>query len=262
MACHGEDGVVTGTSCCLCDHTAKSDRSASSRQLTVSRVVSSCSHCWIGRRFSGVHWVLRAGRLLFRARVHHIVFLVFNKVHSLIGQAQSLALLRGCLPRMHGGRFAASAARRPAERLQPTPRAHMRASIHAFQTAGRRLTLRSRVARAAGAGPAASAQGVQTQLSSPQKADQHGSLAQHDAVYQARFIPSVGMIQSVVLPYVGPAQAAASGLRPPCDESAGCQRMRCCARFVPVAACCCTGLSSVLVTIPCASLMAVWNSDT
>ena len=84
--------------------------------------------------------------------------------------------------------------------------------------AARRLTLRSRLARAAGVGTAASAQGAQAQLSSPQKADQHGSLAQHDAVYQARFIASAGMSQSVVLPYVGPAQAAAGGLRPPCAD--------------------------------------------
>ena len=76
--------------------------------------------------------------------------------------------------------------------------------------------LRSRLARAAGAGTAASAQGAQAQLSSPHKADQHGTLAQHDAVYQARSIAAADMSQSVVLPSVSPAQAASGRLRPPC----------------------------------------------
>ena len=116
------------------------------------------------------------------------------------------------------GQCATSAAKRPARRLQPKPRACMRRSSHVPLAAARRLVLRTRVARAAGAGRAASAQGAQAQLSSPQRADQHGSLPQHDAVYQARFIASAGIIQSVVLPYVGPAQAAAIGLRPPCDD--------------------------------------------
>ena len=119
---------------------------------------------------------------------------------------------------MHGGRCAASAAKRPAARLQPTPRARMRASSHVPLAAARRLVLRSRLARAAGAGTAASAQGAQAQLSSPHEADQQGTLAQHDAVYQARSIAAADMSQSAVLPSVRPAQAASGRLHPSCAD--------------------------------------------
>ena len=119
---------------------------------------------------------------------------------------------------MHGGRCAASAATRPAERLQPTPRAHMRGSSHGFLTAARRLTLRSRLARAGGVGSAASAQGAQTQQSSPKDLDQQSSPAQFDAVYKERFITAADMSQSVVLPSVSPAQAASGCLHPSCAK--------------------------------------------
>ena len=124
--------------------------------------------------------------------------------------------------------------------------------------------LRSRLARAAGVGTAASAQGAQAQLSSPRKADQHGSLAQHDAVYQARFIASAGMSQSVVLPSVDPAQAAAGGLRLPCADicwlpaSAPLRTPLRQLKDVPMM--CCVGLRSVLVFIPGVSLTAAWHS--
>ena len=78
--------------------------------------------------------------------------------------------------------------------------------------------LRSRVARAAGAGPAASAQGAQAQQSSPQDPDQQSSPAQLDAVYKARSITAADMSQSVVLPSVSPAQAASWRLHPSCAE--------------------------------------------
>ena len=59
--------------------------------------------------------------------------------------------------------------------------------------------MRPCVARAAGAGIAASTQGAQARLSSPHKADQHGSLAQRDAVYQARFITPAPLCRFIVL---------------------------------------------------------------
>ena len=119
------------------------------------------------------------------------------------------------------------------------------------------------LARAAGAGTAASAQGVQTQQRSPQKSDQHGSPAQSDAPFKARFITPSAMCQSVVLPSVGPAQAAAGGLHPPCDDlcwmpANALLRTPLC-QLKDVAVMCCTGLSSVLVFISCASLTAVWH---
>ena len=237
-------------------------RETSDSELELSHIVNTAG---TGRRFL-VHWALRAGRLLFRASVDHLETTLAFSVG--LKRRVCLAAFRGYDARrsVRCQRYQAACGALEAH----ASRAH--AWVHAPRTAARRL-VGSRFARATGARSAASAQSAQVQLSGARtaerahKAEQHGSLAQHDAVYKTRFIAAAGMTQSSVPPSVSPAQAAAGGVRPPCADpcwmpaSASPRTPPC--LLNDVAALCCTGLSSVLVFIPCASLTAVWhNLDT
>ena len=92
---HGSSGVVTGTSCHLYGHEAKRESTLRNlydigSQLHGGKLTDS----WNLQTFVGVHRGLRAGRLLFRARVHHVAFL-FHQVHVLIGHSEVFCIVEG-----------------------------------------------------------------------------------------------------------------------------------------------------------------------
>ena len=135
---------------------------------------------------------------------------------------------------MRGVQAARSAASGRARLPRPACLAHVRGPSHTPLTASRRLVRRSYLARAAGAGSAASAEGVQTQQRNPRQSDQHGSPARSDAGCKARSTAPEGMSQFVVLHPSAQhklRRAACVHLAP---ISAGCQQARRCARYCTI----------------------------